>query len=119
MPSDLAPGSFETLTHARLRAGQGDVSGAVRILRVVLRADPGHPEARRLMDELQGRATGASPEPEPPALPERAAATASELSGRFRAALDAGGPPDARTRRERLETWLVRAVARRGVRRVR
>ncbi len=119
MPSDLAPGSFETLTHARLRAGQGDVSGAVRILRVLLRGDPGHREARRLMDELQGRATAAPSESVASPLPEPAVASAPELRRRFRAALDGGGAPDAQTRRDRLETWLVRVVARRGVRRVR
>jgi hypothetical protein len=117
--SDLAAGSFETLTHARLRAGQGDVSGAVRILRVLLRVDPDHSEARRLLAELQGRPTVSAAEPVASPLLEPAVASASELSGRFRAALDRRGAPDARTRRDRLETWLVRVVARRGVRRVR
>ena len=87
MTSRTSQGSFETLTHARLRAGQGDVSGAVRILRVVLKAEPGNGEAALLMAELQGRRGPAPP------------------------------PPDAQTRRERLERWLVKAVARRGVRR--
>ena len=119
MATEPAPASFETLTHARLRAGQGDVSGAVRILRVLLRVEPDNLGARLLMDELQGRPTVAAREGEPAPLPEPAVARASELSGRFRAALSGGAVPDAPTRRERLSTWLVRAVARRGVRRAR
>lgn len=51
-----------TLTHARLRAGQGDLSGARRVLRGMLAARPGHAQARRLLAELSpGRGAGGSP----------------------------------------------------------
>jgi hypothetical protein len=119
LPSKPGSGSFATLTHARLRAAQGDVSGAVRILRVIVGAEPTHDEARRLLDELQGRPNRAAVEPEAPPLAERAAARASELAGRFRETIGGVAPPDAGTRRERLSRWLVRAVALRGERHVR
>ena len=49
--------AFATLTHARLRAAQGDVQGALRILRVILAVQPAHRDARALVDELAARAT--------------------------------------------------------------
>ena len=49
--------AFATLTHARLRASQGDVEGALRILRVILAVQPAHREAQALVDELAARAT--------------------------------------------------------------
>ena len=119
MPSKPESGSFATLTHARLRAAQGDVSGAVRILRVILGVEPGHEEARRLLDELQGRPNRIAVEPQAPPLAERATARASELAGRFREAIGGAAPPDSETRRDRLSRWLVRAVALRGERHVR
>jgi hypothetical protein len=48
--------SFATLTHARLRASQGDVAGALRILRVILAVQPAHGEARAMVAELETRA---------------------------------------------------------------
>lgn len=48
-------GAFATLTHARLRVAQGDAVGAARILRVILAVQPGHREARALLDELESR----------------------------------------------------------------
>lgn len=50
--------SFATLTHARLRAEQGDVAGAARILRVILAVQPGHREARALLGELESGPMG-------------------------------------------------------------
>jgi uncharacterized protein HemY len=41
-----------TVTHARVRAAQGDVAGALRVLRSLLTASPGDPEARKLHDAL-------------------------------------------------------------------
>ena len=38
-----------TVTHARLRAAQGDPEGAQRLLRGLLRERPGDPEAERLL----------------------------------------------------------------------
>jgi hypothetical protein len=49
---------LETVTHARLRAEQGDAAGAVRILRAVLARRPGDAEARELLASLPG---GAAP----------------------------------------------------------
>jgi hypothetical protein len=43
-----------TLTHARLRAAQGDVDAARRILRAVLGADPANREASGLLRALDG-----------------------------------------------------------------
>ena len=41
-----------TVTHARVRAAQGDVAGALRVLRSLLTDSPGDPEARKLHDAL-------------------------------------------------------------------
>ena len=41
-----------TVTHARVRAAQGDVAGALRVLRSLLAASPGDTEALRLHDVL-------------------------------------------------------------------
>jgi hypothetical protein len=49
--------AFATLTHARLRASQGDVEGALRILRVILAVQPGHREAQALVDGLAAQAS--------------------------------------------------------------
>lgn len=59
-PPDGEP--LATLTHARLRAEQGDLAEACRILDRLLRLDPLHEEARRLRDELgrRGRPAGAA-----------------------------------------------------------
>jgi len=108
-------GPFATLTHARLRVGQGDVAGAARILRVILEVQPSHDEARRLLAEIENRATALHKEPraEPPEAVTPA--TAHDLSHRFRAALDVkerGVPVD------RLHSWLERMRRNRGERRV-
>ncbi|MDX1390083.1 MAG: hypothetical protein R3344_12890 [Acidobacteriota bacterium] len=75
---------FSTVTHARLRLGQGDTAGARRILNTILTRDPGHSEARRLMNEM-----------------------ASGLQKR-RPHKDPGGYRDPRGRIARLESWLGR-----------
>ncbi|HJQ97216.1 MAG TPA: hypothetical protein VJ826_02825, partial [Candidatus Polarisedimenticolaceae bacterium] len=41
-----------TVTHARVRAAQGDVFGALRVLRGVLAGSPHDAEALRLYSEL-------------------------------------------------------------------
>ena len=51
MPTDFNP----TLTHARLRAAQGDVGGARAILERLLATEPGNAQARRMLGELVGR----------------------------------------------------------------
>ena len=50
--------SFATLTHARLRAAQGDVRGAARILRVILEVQPAHREAVKTVCPLGRAGTG-------------------------------------------------------------
>jgi len=43
---------FDTLTHARLRARQGDLPGARRVLRQLLERDPADPAAHALLRDL-------------------------------------------------------------------
>jgi hypothetical protein len=99
-----------TLTEARLRAGQGDVSGARDLLQAVLEGDPANQEARRLLERLEGqedrpRGGGDAAQLAPPQATE-----AAELSTRFRQAL---GAPDGRARIRRLQRWLLRIRKRR------
>jgi hypothetical protein len=98
-----------TMTHARIRAKQGDVAGARRVLKGILERSPDDPEARALLVELEGKAgRQARVEPaEPLALPE--AADARALADRFRRSLR----PSSRMahvsgRVRRLEAWLTR-----------
>jgi len=46
---------LSTMTHARLRAEQGDMPGARRILRSILAVDARHCAARELLDRLDPR----------------------------------------------------------------
>ena len=103
--------SFATLTHARLRAAQGDVAGAVRILRVILEVQPGHHEARGFLAEIENRLAVAHTEPLEAATETVTPATAGDLTFRFREALDAHRP-DPRIRR--LSSWLERMQRNRG-----
>ncbi len=98
-------GSFATLTHARLRARQGDVAGAARILRGMLDSDPDDSEARGLLAELADRVTVAHREPSDRTVGVATPATPGELTRLFRDELARGSP---RARRERLSTWLAR-----------
>lgn len=109
-------GSFATLTHARLRAAQGDVGGAVRILRVILSVQPEHEEARALLAAIENRVSVRHREPEPVPPDPVSEATAEGLSGRFRDALNAKGED---RRIVLLKSWLARAERNRGERRVR
>jgi hypothetical protein len=113
----VAPGgSFATLTHARLRIAQGDVEGAVRILRVILAVQPGHTDARRLLAELEGRVAAVHDEPADVAAEAVMPATAHGLTSRFRDALDVRGRS---ARVGRLTLWLERTQRNRSTRRVR
>jgi hypothetical protein len=116
MTTHGAGGPFATLTHARLRAAQGDVDGAVRILRVILEAQPDHGEARDALDALLHRVPVAYHEPAPPAPDEARPSSAADLKDRFRAALS-GGRSEGRIRR--LNRWIERIRRNRGKRRVR
>jgi hypothetical protein len=111
--STNSSGSFATLTHARLRASQGDVAGAVRILRVILDVQPGHDEARALLAELSGRMGVPHREPEDVAPLPVKAATADGLARRFRGMLSADG---TRGGIDRLSAWLTRVERNRGSR---
>ena len=108
--------SFATLTHARIRAVQGDVAGAARILRVILNVQPGHDEARALLDEIEHRLAVKHTEPTEAAALPVTPAKAEDLTRRFREALDAN-PGRAEIRR--LEAWMQRIERNRGARRVR
>lgn len=108
--------SFATLTHARVRAAQGDVAGAVRILRVILQVQPGHDEARKLLDEIDHRLAVTRAEPKEAVTASVTPAKAEDLTRRFRDALDAN-PASVEIRR--LERWMERTQRNRGARRVR
>jgi hypothetical protein len=77
-----------TLTHARLRAAQGDLDAARRILAAILVDSPGNPEATALLAAIRASSV------EPP-----------------------GGEPEGDARRARLERWQESIRRRRGVRR--
>ena len=107
---DGGSAGFSTLTHARIRAGQGDRSGARRIVRAILEREPWNGEARDFFDQLAGKdrppqASGAEPLTAPPV-----AATAKGLAARFRQVLDGGADP----RIERLTVWLDRISEHQG-----
>ena len=108
--------SFATLTHARLRAAQGDVSGAVRILRVILEVQPGHDEARGFLAEIENRLAVAHVEPLEVAAEAVTSATAGDLARRFREALEARRPSP---KIPQLASWLERIQRNRGGRYVR
>jgi len=96
-----------TLTHARLRAAQGDVVGARRIVAEILRHEPQHPEAQELLPRLgagRGRPAELADEPAP-GPPE--AGDPAQLAARFQSRL-AGVPPPRDPRIVRLEDWLQR-----------
>lgn len=95
---------LETVTHARLRAGQGDVRGARRILERVLERRPGDEAARALLGDLDGRRHVEPTVRAEPVEPPPVAARAGDLADRFRAALDRA-PED---RAARLRRWLQR-----------
>ncbi|HEX4825188.1 MAG TPA: hypothetical protein VFV19_12850 [Candidatus Polarisedimenticolaceae bacterium] len=106
-------GEFATLTHARLRASQGDVAGAARIVRVILRAQPGHEEARAFLASLEGRVAVTYRERREPEPRAAAPAEAAALAPAFRRALDEGQAA------ARLEAWVERIRKGRGERRAR
>lgn len=116
MPNVEPEGSFATLTHARLRAAQGDVGGATRILRVILAVQPGHREARELLAEIEDRVADPHKESWDDPAEDVMPATAQGLTGRFRDAIDARGRG---ARIQRLSVWLLRMQRNRGVRHVR
>jgi hypothetical protein len=102
-----------TLTHARIRAAQGDVRGARSILERLLREQPAHAEARALLRSLASLAerdhheeAGLEPAAPVAADPRRLAAPFRRALGRER---DAAGA----SRIRRLERWLERVAPQR------
>ena len=102
---------FASLTHARLRAGQGDYRGAARLLREILERDPNRDEAQQLLLEIGRRPDIRAPSvQEERATPPPTPADPERLAGRFRGILRGNGfariPRGRRARR--LERWLHR-----------
>lgn len=98
-----------TITHARIRAKQGDVAGARRVLEGMLARTPDDGEARALLRELEGRAgRQARVEPvEQLGVPE--ATDARALADRFRQSLGTAKPiTNVSGRVRRLEAWLTK-----------
>lgn len=94
-----------TVTHARLRAQQGDAQGAAAILRELLARQPGDREASALLASLTGSATEHT-EPEEPSVHPPTAASARELAQGFRRKL--ARPHPARGRLERFLAVVTR-----------
>lgn len=105
-----APRGLATLTHARLRAAQGDVAGARRIVEQVLHERVGDAAALRLRDELHGRADApARATCEGGPLAERVPGDPAIERERFQRSLGARRVPDSRRRAIRtLSRWLAR-----------
>ncbi len=97
-----------TTTHARLRAAQGDVATARRILKAVLAARPGDPEATALLATLDSTRGTLHEEPRDEPLAPPRPARGEDLSRRFKQEL--GGKPGETEGgfRERLEELLRR-----------
>lgn len=96
---------FETVTHARIRAAQGDRSGARRIARAILARDPEDAAARELLEALGAGADAPSGEPEDPTPDVPVGADAAELAEGFRRSLGLEAPRDPRVS---LSLWLDR-----------
>ena len=92
-----------TLTHARLRRSQGDVSGAIAILEAMIDAGEEGDELWRLYVALGGEAQRPHREPSLPREEAPSARDGAQLSRAFRKAL---GDPRADPRVARLRRWL-------------
>jgi hypothetical protein len=117
------PGSEDalaTLTHARLRAAQGDIAGARRLLHILLRRRPDDREARALLERLSGASDRGAAEPPDETLEPPEPAEAASLAASFRTALGIEGRPLSRRKKaERLRVLLERIRARGGTFRAR
>lgn len=102
----MAP-PLPTVTHARLRARQGDARSARLILRSILAEDPANPEARELLEEIGGRPDVPAVEAREEPAPAPRSASATELRGRFQAALAPPKGTPARRTIARLEALLL------------
>lgn len=108
----MTPSSLEplTLTHARLRASQGDFRVAAAIAAELLERDPGDAGARDLLVSVAARPDAAPAEADDEALEAPEGAVAGELRQRFRTALAVDPRP-------RLRRWAEGVSRRRGGRR--
>jgi hypothetical protein len=111
-----------TMTHARLRADQGDLAGARRVLRDILESDPRNDEARELLTRLGSRRARPAADDRPDLPPPPRSAAAGELAAAFRRELsadesapstaaetdDTAETTNSARRVERLESWLER-----------
>jgi len=91
-----------TVTHARLRAEQGDVRGARAILHRVLARRPDDAEAGALLARLAGTPDVARVAESEAAEAPPVSATGSDLAARFRGALAGRSRPDPAARLRRL-----------------
>lgn len=108
MPPSSKPDPSEpwnTLTHARLRAAQGDVGGAWRILQAVLARDPLDGAALHLLQSLgEGRVPAAEPHEE--RLEQPVPGDARLLARRFQEVLFEPGTRRRPGTGEALVRWL-------------
>jgi len=112
-------GLVPTLTHARLRAEQGDVETARRLLEAILAERPDCSEARSLLDGLSGVSAAPCREAQDEVPPPPEPAGAEDLATRFRAVLEPGTRGVDGRVRWRLEELLKRIDEGRGERRAR
>lgn len=106
--------NLASVTHARLRAAQGDTTGARAVLRSVLKGNPADAAAAQMLAAIKGRQDSRHREPADPRLRPVQPAHAPELAGRFRAAIAATSNAVVVARLRRL----IRAIERnRGARR--
>lgn len=110
---------FATLTHARLRAQQGDVAGATRLLSAILAVEPDHLEARSLLLRLERIESTRRVDPEPLHSPPPESAGAADLASGFRVSMGVATPADAASTALKLRAWLDAVAQRRGARGVR
>jgi len=100
------------MTHARIRAAQGDVEGARRVLAAILRERPDHAQARALLQVLGGRSGGRGTDDRAPAIEVPVAGDARRLARRFRRALGRASALPLRERILRLRRFLARVAPR-------
>jgi len=98
-----------TITHARLRAAQGDIRGARALLLDILHRNPGHRQAQELLAQITGRGDKKRPaeQAEPLGAPEPG--DPARLSADFKRILSRRDKP-RRARIERLEQLLRRVT---------
>lgn len=101
---------LSTVTHARIRAGQGDVRGAIDVLRSILKRNPGDGEALLLMEEYEGASGTEYLEEVEESLEPVEGADAGDLAQSFREAL--GGAVTETGRRIRRLRALLERISR-------